>query len=96
MQKPRQRHAGPGDMSRKREPSRAPGAMITPASARGIERAGSREVAGYAVHTGEARSTEDVTVRGGTAPIIERGEADDGEEDEGLTERTASSEGAPD
>jgi hypothetical protein len=57
-----------------------------------MERAGGHEVAGYAVHTGEARSTEGVTVRDGTAPIIERGE----EVEEQPEERAASSQGAPD
>ena len=85
MQKQRQEHAAPGQTQ-----------VIMPASARGTEGAGSKEVAGYAIHTGEARSTEDVTVRGGTAPIIERGEADDDELEESLAESTASSQGAPD
>jgi hypothetical protein len=54
------------------------------------------DLEGYAVHTGEARSTEDVTVRRGTAPIIERGEADGQEIEEGLTEIETDSGGAPD
>jgi hypothetical protein len=96
MQKQRQQHAAPGDMSREREPSRAPGAVIMPASARCVDGVGSTQVAGYAIHTGAARSTEDVSVRDGTAPIIERGQADDDEVEEGLAESTASSLGAPD
>jgi hypothetical protein len=90
MQKQRQEHAAPEDMSR------AQGAVITPASGRGMEGVGSKEVAGYAIHTGEARSTEDVTIRDGTAPIIERGEAAEEEVEENLAESTASSQGAPD
>jgi hypothetical protein len=31
-------------------------------------------IEGYALHTGAARSTEDVTIRGGQAPILARGE----------------------
>jgi hypothetical protein len=85
MQKQRQEHAVPGQKP-----------VIMPASARGMEGAANREVAGYAIHTGEARSTEDVTVRAGTAPIIERGEAELDELEEGLAESTASSQGAPD
>jgi hypothetical protein len=54
------------------------------------------DLEGYAVHTGEARSTEDVTVRRGTAPIIERGEADDDEIEARLTEIETDSGGAPD
>ena len=85
MQKPHQGHDALGQ-----------GQVIAPASARGMDGAGSTEVAGYAIHTGEARSTEDVTVRHGTAPIIERGEADNDEIEEALSESTASSHGAPD
>ena len=85
MQKPRQAHAVPGQSQ-----------VITPASTRCAEGAGGAEVVGYAIHTGEARSTEDVTVRDGTAPIIERGEADEEEMEENLAESTASSQGAPD
>jgi hypothetical protein len=85
MQKPLQGHDALGQKP-----------LIVPASARGTDGVGSSEVAGYAVHTGEARSTEDVTVRGGTASIIERGEADDEEIEESLAESTASSQGAPD
>jgi hypothetical protein len=86
MQKQRQEHTAP-----EQKP------VIVPASARCADGSGSADVAGYAIHTGEARSTEDVTVRHGTAPILERGEADD-EEDavEWLSETTASSGGAPD
>jgi hypothetical protein len=85
MQKPRQEHDAVGRKS-----------LIMPASARGTGGAGSSEVAGYAIHTGAARSTEDVTIRDGTAPILERGEADDDEVEESLAESTASSHGAPD
>jgi len=85
MQKQHQEQAAPEQNS-----------VITPASARCMEGVGSAEVVGYAVHTGEARSTEDVTVRDGTAPIIERGEAAEEEMEEDLAESTASSQGAPD
>jgi hypothetical protein len=91
MQKQRQEHAAPGTAS-----LRAPGAVIMPASARETDGVGRKEVVGYAVRTGCARSTEDVTIRDGTAPIIERGEAEDEETEESLVESTALSQGAPD
>ena len=34
-------------------------------------------IEGYVPHTGEGRSPEDVTLRDGTAPILERGEGSD-------------------
>ena len=85
MQKPPQEQAPPGQ-----------GQVIIPASAQRADGLGSRDLSGYAIHTGKARSIEDVTVRDGTAPIIERGEADDDEIDETLSEIDASSGGAPD
>ena len=53
-------------------------------------------VTGYALHNGAARSTEDVTVRDGTAPILERGDANDEESEETLDEIVTGSSGAPD
>jgi hypothetical protein len=85
MQQPRQEHAQSGQKQ-----------VIVPASAQRVDGAGGTKLSGYAIHTGEARSTEDVTVRGGKAPIIERGEADDDEIEETLSEIDASSGGAPD
>ena len=77
-------------------PPTEPTQIITPASARSGAEPGDRERSGYAIHTGAARSMEDVTVRHGTAPIIERGEADDDEFEERLAEIETDSGGAPD
>jgi hypothetical protein len=70
--------------------------VIKPASINGAGRT-TAGLEGYAVHTGKARSTEDVTVRRGTAPILARG---DGGEDEDaadpLDDVNLASGGAPD
>ena len=71
--------------------------MIVPAGAQRPDGAGSLELSGYALHTGQARSTEDVTVRNGTAPIHARGEGvEDEDEAEPLDEILLASGGAPD
>jgi hypothetical protein len=69
--------------------------VITPASEeRDAVRPGTR-TQGYATHTGEARSTEDVTVRNGTAPILERGEGDDTEIEDAMADAIPASGNAP-
>ena len=72
------------------------GQMITPATARPGQTASGTGTQGYAIHTGEARSTEDVTVRNGTAPILERGQGDDDELEELSADELLSSGSAPD
>jgi hypothetical protein len=69
--------------------------VIQPASARQTEGKSDAQIMGYAPHTGNARSMEDVTVRQGTAPIIDRGEADDDEIEDVLPDALPAS-GAPD
>jgi hypothetical protein len=85
MQKPPREHAPPSQ-----------GHIITPASARSADGRIDPAVIGYATHTGAARSMEDVTVRRGTAPIIERGEADDDEIEDALADSIPASGNAPD
>ncbi len=71
--------------------------VITPASARQVDGMAAADLEGYAVHTGEARSTEDVTVRRGTAPILARGEGGEDEDaEEPLDDVNFASGGAPD
>ena len=71
--------------------------MIVPASAQRPDGADGMELTGYALHTGQARSTEDVTVRNGTAPIHARGEGvEDDDEAEPLDDVLLASGGAPD
>jgi hypothetical protein len=82
MQKPPREHAPPGQ-----------GHVITPA--RRADKAGAARVEGYATHTGNARSTQDVTVRDGIAPIMERGEAEDDEIMDAQAESIPSSGNAP-
>ena len=72
------------------------GQMIMPATARPGQTASETETQGYAIHTGEARSTEDVTIRNGTAPILERGQGDDDELEELTDDALRSSGSAPD
>jgi hypothetical protein len=72
------------------------GQMITPATARPGQPASGTETQGYALHTGEARSTEDVTIRNGTAPILERGQGDDNEIEEVLADSIPAANNAPD
>jgi hypothetical protein len=69
--------------------------VITPADGRQGDRATGTRTQGYATHTGEARSTEDVTVRNGTAPILERGEGGDTEIEDALADAIPASGNAP-
>jgi hypothetical protein len=73
-----------------------PRQIITPINVRPSDRPFDHERSGYAIHNGSARSMEDVTVRHGTAPIIERGQADDDELEETLAAIELDSGGAPD
>ncbi len=76
--------------------------VITPATAQRANGWSAADPEGYAVHTGKARSTEDVSVRRGTAPILARGEGapapaeGEDEVEEALQDPTLASEGAPD
>jgi hypothetical protein len=70
--------------------------MITPAEGRQGQTTPGTRTQGYATHTGEARSTEDVTIRNGTAPILERGEGDDTEIEDALADAIPASGNAPD
>jgi hypothetical protein len=68
--------------------------IITPAREVGRdENAGPQ---GYALHTGQARSMADVTVIDGSAPILERGAADDDEIEDALADAIPASGHAPD
>jgi hypothetical protein len=78
------------------EQPRPVGKVILPASHREVE-PGRGELQGYATHTGEARSTADVAIRGGTAPLLEREEDDEDEESEAaLADAIPASGNAPD
>jgi hypothetical protein len=77
-------------------PARPKRQVITPASVREASGESEGALKGYAIHTGEARSMADVTVRDGTAPILERGEGDDDEIEEVLADALPSSGNAPD
>jgi hypothetical protein len=68
--------------------------IITPA--RDLEREEPDSPQGYALHTGQARSMADVTVIDGSAPILERGEADDDEIEDALADALPASGNAPD
>jgi hypothetical protein len=71
--------------------------VIVPASALRADGISSVDLEGYALHAGKARSTEDVTVRDGRAPLLARGEgAEEVEVEEELRDPTLASEGAPD
>jgi hypothetical protein len=71
--------------------------VITPASAQRTDGIDPADLEGYALHAGKARSTEDVTVRGGRAPLLARGEgAEEVEVEEELRDPTLASEVAPD
>lgn len=70
--------------------------VIAPTSATQAEAWPRTGPEGYATHTGKARSMEDVTVRGGTAPILERGEGDDTEIEDALADAIPASGNAPD
>jgi hypothetical protein len=70
--------------------------MITPAPAQKAVEEGKARPRGYALHTGQARSMADVTVIDGTAPILERGEADDNEIEDALADAIPASGNAPD
>ncbi len=71
------------------------GQVITPAADRREDAMSGTRTQGYATHTGEARSTEDVTVRNGTAPILERGEGDDTDIEDALADALPASGNAP-
>ena len=71
--------------------------VITPASAQRADSKDPARLDGYALHEGLGRSTEDVTVRDGRAPLLARGEgAEEVQVDEELHDPMLASEVAPD
>jgi hypothetical protein len=71
--------------------------VIKPVCVNDAGRMPAADLEGYAVHTGKARSTEDVTVRRGTAPILVRGDGGDDEDAaDPLDDVNLASGGAPD